>query len=260
LAKAASFALALSALTAVVAPCFARGPRAHVARRSYASYVRKWHAPVPDKSAPVDEHGRTELALYVLNTGERAELPVLAAGGGFSPRELDAAAHVLREPSSGNEHPIEPRLLDAIYRIQVHFNAQEIRVISGYRTPRAIAGRRSSNHGRGRAMDIVVPGVGDIDVARFARGMGFMGVGVYPTSGFVHVDVRDRSYFWIDYSGPGRRNRERGILADVAKKADRDAVSRGEKGLWPERIAADVDALLGGHVAPAVPMPEEDED
>ena len=41
--------------------------------------------------------------------------------------DLDRAAHLLREPSSGNEHPIEPRVLDAIYRIQTHFGAQEIR-------------------------------------------------------------------------------------------------------------------------------------
>lgn len=257
--RAGSFALVLS-LASVVAPSFAQGPRARAARPTYASYVRTWHAADADRAAPVDEHGRAKLALSILNTGERAELTALAAGGGFSPSDRDLAAHVLREPASGNEHPIEPRLLDAIYRIQLHFNAQEIRVVSGYRTPRAIASRRSSNHGRGRAMDIVVPGASDQDVAKFARDMGFMGVGVYPTSGFVHVDVRDRSYFWVDYSGPGRRNRERGILADVAARADRDAAARGEKGLPPETIGADVDALLGGRTPPAAPAQEEDED
>jgi uncharacterized protein YcbK (DUF882 family) len=260
--KTSSIALALSAMTAIALPALAQGPHRHAraARVSYASYVRRWHAPVPDRAAPVDEHGRAELALYVLNTQERAEIPVLGAGGGFAPPDLDRASHVLREPSSGNEHPIEPRLLDAIYRIQLHFNAQEIRVISGYRTPHAIAARRSSNHGRGRAMDIVVPGVSDQDVAKFARSMGFMGVGVYPVSGFVHVDVRDRSYFWIDYSGPGRRNRERGILGKVAAEADREAVARGERGLPPLRLGTDVDALLHGHLPPAEPVQEEDED
>jgi len=109
----------------------------------------------------------------------------------------------LREPASGNEHPIEPRLLDIVYRIQMHFSAQEIRVISGYRTPAAIASGHGSNHGRGRAIDVVVPGATDEDVAKLVREMGFMGVGIYPVSGFVHVDVRDRSYFWIDTSGPG---------------------------------------------------------
>ena len=245
-------------VASVVAPSFAQGPR-RIARPTYSSYVQRWHAAVADRSAPVDDSGRTKLALAILNTGERAELTALAAGGGFSPRDLDLASRVLREPSSGNEHPIEPRLLDAIYRIQLHFNAQEIRVISGYRTPRAIAGSHISNHGRGRAMDIVVPGVSDEDVAKFARGMGFMGVGIYPTSGFVHVDVRDRSYFWVDSSGPGRRNRERGILGVIAAQADRDAAARGEKGM-PAEIIGDVDAVLGGHAPPALPVQEEDED
>jgi len=251
--KRASFAVI--AAVALVAPSLLAGP--HVA---YVSYVRRWHTPTPDKTAPVDEHGRTELALAVLNTQERVELPVLAAGGGFAPRELDLAARALREPGSGNEHPIEPRLLDAVYRIQLHFNAQEIRVISGYRTPRAIASSHSSNHGRGRAMDIVVPGVSDEDVAKYARSMGFMGVGVYPVSGFVHVDVRDRSYFWVDSSGPGRRNRERGILGVVAAQADREAAARGDRGVAPLVLGSDVDAVLGGHVAPSAPVQEEDED
>ncbi len=258
--KSTAIAASLCAAT-VVAPALAQGPHVRaVARPTYATYVRTWHAADADRTAPVDDSGRAKLALYVLNTGERAELAALAAGGGFSPRDLDRAAHVLREPASGNEHPIEPRLLDAIYRIQLHFNAQEIRVISGYRTPHAIASAHSSNHGRGRAMDIVVPGVSDRDVATFARGMGFMGVGVYPTSGFVHVDVRDRSYFWVDSSGPGRRNRERGILGDVAARADREALARGEKGLPPETLGASVDAILGGHMATAAPVQEEDED
>jgi uncharacterized protein YcbK (DUF882 family) len=255
-------------LASLVAPSFAQNhPQSTaphvthpVARPAYNAYVRSWHTPVADRTAPTDDAGRTKLALVALNTQERLELPALGANGGFLPRDLDRAAHLLREPSSGNEHPIEPRVLDAIYRIQTHFTAQEIRVISGYRTPAAIASSRGSQHGRGRAIDIVVPGASDDDVAKFAREMGYMGVGVYPVSGFVHVDVRDRSYFWVDSSGPGGRNRERGILADVATRADREAAARGEKGLPPALVGADVDALLGGRATPAAPVQEEDED
>jgi uncharacterized protein YcbK (DUF882 family) len=253
--------LALLATVAIALPCFAQNHNARpVARPTYVNSVRSWHTPVPDRTAPVDDNGRTKLALVALNTQERVELSALSASGGFATRDLDRAAHLLREPSSGNEHPIEPRVLDAIYRIQTHFSAQEIRVISGYRTPAAIASSRGSQHGRGRAIDVIVPGTSDDDVAKFARDMGYMGVGVYPASGFVHVDVRDRSYFWVDSSGPGGRTRERGILSDVAAKADREAAARGEKGSPPVTIAADVDALLGGHVAPIPPVQEEDED
>lgn len=222
--------------------------------------VRSWHTPAPDRTAPTDNHGRTELVLSLINTQERVALSAIGPQGGWPAHELDRAAYALREPASGNEHPIEPRLLDTVYRIQTHFSAQGIRVISGYRTPATLG--RGSNHGRGRAMDIIVPGTSDDDVAKYARDMGFMGVGVYPTSGFVHVDVRDRSYFWVDASGPGRRNRERGILADVAARADREAGVRGERGIGAVTVGADVGALLGGSVVVSTPMrePEEDED
>jgi hypothetical protein len=36
-----------------------------------------------------------------------------------------------------------------------------------------------------------------------------VGVGYYPRSGFVHLDRRDRSFYWIDNSGPGQRSRTR---------------------------------------------------
>ncbi len=246
----------------VAAPAFAQGTHARLPPRPpYVTFVRSWHTPTPDRTAPVDDEGRVKLVLAALNTQERVELTALGARGGFSPRDLDRAAHLLREPASANEHPIEPRVLDVVYRIQTHFAAQEIRVISGYRTPAAIASNRGSNHGRGRAIDIVVPGATDEDVAKFARETGFVGVGIYPASGFVHVDVRDRSYFWVDSSGPGGRTRERGILGDVAARADREATSRGEKGTPVRALGPDVDALLGGGaVTVAPPVVEEDED
>jgi uncharacterized protein YcbK (DUF882 family) len=224
----------------------------------YGSYVQKWHTPTPGKSPAVDGTGRPMLALYALNTNDRADLAATSDRGGFLASALDRAAHVLRESHSGNEYPVEPRLLDVVYRIQTHFAAQEIRVISGYRTPWRGA---TSNHGKGRALDIVVPGAKDEDVAKFARELGFVGVGVYPASGFVHVDVRDRSYFWVDASGPGRRNRERGILADLAKKSDAQALARGERPTPPLVIVTDVDLALRAHASgSSSPAADDDDD
>jgi hypothetical protein len=121
---------------------------------------------------------------------------------------------------------VEPQLLDMLYRIQRHFNAQEIRVMSAYRTP--VPGNGQGNHGRGRACDFVVPGAQDQDVARFARELGFVGVGLYPIGSFLHVDVRPQSYFWIDRSGPGHTSRERGAFPEIAAASDAAARERGE--------------------------------
>jgi uncharacterized protein YcbK (DUF882 family) len=221
----------------------------------YGDHVRKWHTPAANKAPVVDASGRAVLVLVSLNTGDRLELVASTDSGGFPASSLDRAAYVLREPSSGNEYPLEPRLLDVLYRIQIHFRAQEIRVISGYRTP----GTSASNHGRGRAADIIVPSASDADVAAFSRQLGFMGVGIYPTSGFVHVDVRDRSYFWVDASGPGRRNRERGVFPDLARRSDTRALSRGEHATPPFGISKDVDGVLQAH-APSNPSSSDEED
>ncbi len=221
---------------------------------------RLWHAKPPGQTAPVDAAGRPMLVLQALNVPDRVTLTASSDHGGFSAPDLDRAAHVLRDTRSNNEHPIDPRLLDVVYRISVHFAAPEIRIISGYRTPR---GTRHSNHGRGRAIDMVVAGASDEEVAKFAREQGFVGVGVYPTSGFIHVDVRDRSYFWVDYSGPGKKNRTRGILADLAAKSDARALARGEHGTAPFGISTDVDAILakvGLPSAPAAPSEDDDDD
>jgi uncharacterized protein YcbK (DUF882 family) len=197
------------------------------------------------------------LALTTLNRGETLAIRARGDDGGFAAVDLDRVAHLLRA-ASGDEHPIDPRALSLVYRISMHFSVPEIRVVSGYRVPRP--GSRS-NHGKGRAMDLVVPGVPDEEVARFARDVGFVGVGVYPTSQFVHVDVRPRSYFWVDVSGPHMRNRERSILGDVAAKSDAAAVARGQPPIEPFGLLTDVDAALRARgVAASAPVAEDDED
>jgi uncharacterized protein YcbK (DUF882 family) len=218
-----------------------------------------WHTPAPGKSAPLDTAGRPMLTLQALNMPDHVTLTASSEHGGFAAEDLDRAARVLRDPRTGNEHPVDPRVLDLVYRVAVHFSAHEVRIISGYRTPR---NGSHSNHGRGRAIDLVVPGASDEDVARFAREQGFVGVGVYPVSGFVHLDVRERSYFWVDSSGPGKRNRTRGILADLAAKSDARALARGEHGIGPFSISTDVDSALAQVVGASganAPVIEDDD-
>jgi uncharacterized protein YcbK (DUF882 family) len=214
-----------------------------------------WHAP-SDKPPPRDANGRAMLALTTLTRGESLTIPAFADDGGFAAADLDRAAHLLRA-MSGDEHPVDPRTLSLVYRIQTHFEVSEIRVVSGYRVPKP--GSRS-NHGKGRAMDIVVPGIPDENVAQFVRDMGFVGVGVYPASQFLHVDIRPRSYFWVDYSGPHRRNRESGILGDLAAKSDAMALARGSTPVEPFAISTDVAATLRVRGAQAPTQSEDDEE
>lgn len=200
------------------------------------------------------------LSLRSINRGESLAIAAASDDGGFAAVDLDRAAHLLRA-MSGDEHPMDPRTLALAYRIQRHFGVSEVRVVSGYRVPRP--GSRS-NHARGRAMDLIVPGTADSDVASFVRELGFVGVGVYPTSQFVHVDIRPRSYFWVDYSGPHMKNRERGILGDLAARSDAAALERGQTPIEPFTVGGDIDAVIAtrdaAHAASAPAPADEDED
>ena len=91
------------------------------------------------------------------------------------------------------------------------------------------------------------------------------GMGVYPATPahppFVHVDVRGRSYFWVDTSGPGKKSRLRGILGDLASKSDAAALARGDKAVGPFIVGNDVDAVMGSQATAASGnAPSEDDD
>ena len=63
-------------------------------------------------------------------------------------------------------------------------------------------------------MDIHIPGISIYDLYHFAESLdaGGMGIGIYPTSQFVHVDFRapgEPSYRWTDYSGHGSPKRHK---------------------------------------------------
>jgi uncharacterized protein YcbK (DUF882 family) len=216
----------------------------------YQNAVKGWHAPAPTTPDP---NLPAKLVLVSLNSGERVELDANGESGAFSARAAEEARWLFRERGSGRSHPIEPLLLDTLYRIQRHFNAPMLRVISGYRAPKPGS---HSNHGRGRACDFVVPGATDKDVAELARSYGFRGVGIYPKSGFVHVDIRERSYFWVDNSRPGKKNRERGILTGDAASADKEARARGD--VVPPPYA--VKPPTAEQTAPADEPMDDDED
>jgi len=137
--------------------------------------------------------------------------------------ELSQARLALAYKKDGSTAWTHPRLIELVGRAVARFKAPWVWVISGYRPTRP-----TSRHAQGRAIDMVLPGVSDRRLARFLRRQGFVGVGIYPVSGFVHLDVRRRSYFWVDRSGPGQPSRARPILAKEVDGIDRKARKRGE--------------------------------
>lgn len=249
----------LALVCAALSPSVARAdpPRRARARRvslsAYRASVNRWHDAARAPAARVLDDGRMVLRLVSINGRGVAEVTPQRPDGGFDDAARAEVARVLGDARADRSTAIDRRLIDVIYQVAQHFRAGQVSVVSGYR-----ADARRSNHALGRAADIVIPGVSDEAVARFAREVGFLGVGVYPHSGFVHIDVRNHSFYWVDRSAPGRRSRRRArrgiheVYGELARRADEAARARGVVPLGG--------TMSNAPVATADPSADEDED
>ncbi len=200
---------------------------------------QRWHAPPP--GALRARWLRMPTPPLVLRPVGRSHEFALepSADGRFGDEALGAARDAFRYRVDGTTHDIHARLLELCYRAVRHFRAPYVTLVSGYRTTRS-----TSRHNQGRAMDIVLPGVRDERLADFLRKQGFVGVGVYPNSGFVHLDVRARSYYWIDRSGPDQEPMVEPTLARLVSRNDAAARRRGERPV-PDLVASASEADEG---------------
>jgi uncharacterized protein YcbK (DUF882 family) len=207
----------------------AHASKVHRDREPDAEYIRlreSWHAPIAAPVQPaalLDEQGRPPLVIAPVNGGESVTLTPDRDDGGFDARDLALAARVFTPKVTQKPHAVAPHLLDLIYQAMRHFGAPLVHLISGYRHDRP-----GSRHTQGRAIDMVIPGVTNDELVEYVRKFGFCGVGIYPKSGFVHLDVRESSFFWLDETLPDERSKGVPILSQEADAVDCAARDRGE--------------------------------
>jgi uncharacterized protein YcbK (DUF882 family) len=137
-----------------------------------------------------------------LATSESFSIKVSDRKNKIAPAALKSFEHMMRS-SSNLAHPIEPRLIALLSIVSNHFGSRPLQVISGFRPYAPTQHTSHSNHNIGHAVDFRVVGVPNEVVRDFCRTLRNVGVGYYPHSTFVHLDVRETSTFWIDYSRPG---------------------------------------------------------
>jgi uncharacterized protein YcbK (DUF882 family) len=124
--------------------------------------------------------------------------------GTFVPQALVDINHILRDHRTGEKKEIDTYLLDLLFALQQKLeSAGPFHIISGYRSPetnsllrmmsKGIA--KNSLHTEGKAIDIRLPGYDLMTVQRAARDLQMGGVGYYPLSDFVHVDVGSVRYW-----------------------------------------------------------------
>jgi uncharacterized protein YcbK (DUF882 family) len=155
-------------------------------------------APISARSTTPNAAPEYRLRFFHTHTGERLDI-VYRRGDDYIPAALDQLDHYLRDHRTGDIHHYNPQVFDLLHDLTAEVGKPngEINVVCGYRTPWSNEYLRTRGHGVARhslhmeamAIDIRLPGVATADLRDAALALHRGGVGYYPSSQFVHVDV-----------------------------------------------------------------------
>jgi uncharacterized protein YcbK (DUF882 family) len=138
------------------------------------------------------------LRLYETHRRQRIDV-VYRRGNTYLPDALAKLNYFLRDHSNGRIHRYDPRVFDLLVQLSAAVGKPtgEIDVICGYRSPdtnhylrvQTAGVAQHSLHMQAEAIDIRIPGVDTDFLRETALALHRGGVGYYPHSDFVHVDV-----------------------------------------------------------------------
>jgi uncharacterized protein YcbK (DUF882 family) len=152
-------------------------------------------APLDTAPSPTEQY---HLHMYHLHTGESLEV-TYRVGNQYVPSALAMLNHFLRDHRTGEAASYDPHEFDVLHALmeKLHRPNGVIDIVCGYRSPwsnnylrehsKGVA--EHSQHMLSKAIDIRVPGVSTRTLDRAALSLEQGGVGYYPHSQFVHVDV-----------------------------------------------------------------------
>lgn len=150
-----------------------------------------------------DGSSKRRLVLHHQRTDEHLQVTYWARGA-YRPDALAQIDWIMRDHRTDEVIGIDRRLVDLLYALRTVLGGNRtLEVISGYRSPETnalLAGvsegvARKSLHIEGKAVDINIAGVRLSALRGAATALKAGGVGYYPQSGFVHVDV-GRVRYW----------------------------------------------------------------
>jgi len=143
------------------------------------------------------------LSLYNLHTGESLKTAYWVEGE-YLTEALKEINNILRDHRTQEIRPIDPGLLDLLHSLHSTVESKEmLHIISGYRSPATNTHLRENSTGiaknslhlEGKAADIRLPGYDLAALRRIAVALKGGGVGYYPGSDFIHMDV-GRVRYW----------------------------------------------------------------
>ncbi len=169
-------------------------------------FVAALMGPLPLLTLTVGAQTTTQertLSFFNIHTGAHLTA-TYRRGDEYDPEVLAQINHILCDPVCGDEHAIDPLVLDFLYDLMQKLGYhREVQMVCGYRSveTNTMLHNRSkgvalgSMHTQGRALDFRLPGVDTRRVWETARSMKRGGTGYYHGSDFVHIDTgRVRSW------------------------------------------------------------------
>ncbi len=138
------------------------------------------------------------LSLFNTHTGEKLKRVVYWEGGDYLPDALHSISYLLRDHRADEVKQIDPQTIDMLFALKQKFSIEQpFEIISGYRSPQTNRLLRSASNGvakksfhmQGKAIDLRLPGVPLQTLRKAALQLKLGGVGYYPKSDFVHVDI-----------------------------------------------------------------------
>jgi uncharacterized protein YcbK (DUF882 family) len=144
-----------------------------------------------------------KLSFYNIHTGENMRT-VYWSEGEYIPEALHDINHIMRDYRTNEIKQIDVRLLDLLHDIHVELDTkQPFHIVSGYRSLSTNNMLRKYSHGvaknslhmSGRAADIRVPHNKLFSLKQAAMNQKGGGVGYYPASNFVHIDLGTIRYW-----------------------------------------------------------------
>ncbi len=162
------------------------------------------------------------VTLYRVWSRKTVHLRMVDTQGKVKPSSVHELRDFLRPRLSRKKKDPHLRLIRLVAQVSDHFGGRTLQVISGYRLPGGYT-RETSRHVAGEAMDFFVAGVPLTELHDYCQHFDHVGVGYYPRSHFVHLDVRRKDARWTDWSLPGQPPMLGGATAPSEASSDAEA-------------------------------------
>lgn len=153
------------------------------------------------------------IRLYHTHTSERIDI-VYRRGVTYLPAATAHLDHFLRDHRTGEMRHFDPRLFDVLAELSAAVGrpGAELHIICGYRSlwsneflrRQSTGVSKNSLHMRAEALDVRLPGTKTETLRQAALSLNRGGVGYYPRSDFIHVDLGRTRQWCLGCAAPQR--------------------------------------------------------